>query len=660
MTNYGKLMAAVIQLLNRFDPENQSVEHFLEKSAKDLMELYATEEAFVLEVLAGCIQYRSLLDVVVEAFYVRDGINCLLSERNLFNVICYLATFQLEELGMKRFTSIIKSQDTNKMYKFLRFFFNVMHLSTWILDEWSLIYEAAYVKETWINPLLRWQPKVETLISHLGNIISNHCTPKKDSKTTKPKEYNLTKPKPRAIPVPEKIPQQQKTHTVPSSTYRHPKELQQLDEIKQQNRQKAEEMLLEANSAPFKCASSEKSESAKHVLLDIAKEEESKMSFKARPFPGYKVDNIPIKLNTAAILREGLIYQRREEEELHRIENLLEGSRDSSKFLEWQKQMREKDMEQQLADIERRRLEGKLSYEEAVLARQKISEENKKKAVLKKEETAELMRQYAEKRLQEEKDMRDLVQQVEEGHKNAKQAKIKLQEYKQRIVQEVTEESRELLREALARAEEELCKKLELIRQIQTIESVPVIRHKFVDLTETAGYRLLSEMSIVELRERLALLREAQRNSEEEKRDQILNEKKTKEQFLLDKLQQISLHRAELSKAAAERNEARRIKSQTNKSLSTDEHILELQKQLEEKRNQRKKQSERDSKGKSNKSWKAHKKSLEEQHWEQQEKSRERQIKLLHSGMLSTESSQKIALYQAARIGASSPCVSRS
>lgn len=43
------------------------------------------------------------------------------------------------------------------------------------------------------------------------------------------------------------------------------------------------------------------------------------------------------------------------------------------------------------------------------------------------------MRKYAEKRLKEEKEMRDLVQQVADGHKNSKAAKAKLQEIKQRI-----------------------------------------------------------------------------------------------------------------------------------------------------------------------------------------------------------------------------------
>ncbi|XP_010139755.1 PREDICTED: cilia and flagella associated protein 99 [Buceros rhinoceros silvestris] len=304
-----------------------------------------------------------------------------------------------------------------------------------------------------------------------------------------------------------------------------------------------------------------------------------------------KIDNIPIKLNAAAILREGALYQRKMEQELKRIEKLLQGARDPSEFFEWQKQMRGKDLEEQLAEIECRRLQGKLSHEEAVLAHQNVVQENKKKADLIREEKAELMHQYAEKRLQEQKEMRELVEQIVEGHKNAKQAKIKLQKYKQQIVQEVCEENRELLRQALEEEEVKLRKRYELIQQIRTIESLPIIRHKIVDLTETGGHGLICEMSIMELRERLALLREAQKAAEEEKRDQIIHEKQAKEQLLLDKLDQISLFRAELGRAAALKQEEKKRKSQSGERPMKDERILDLQKKIVEKRVERKKQA---------------------------------------------------------------------
>ena len=42
-------------------------------------------------------------------------------------------------------------------------------------------------------------------------------------------------------------------------------------------------------------------------------------------------------------------------------------------------------------------------------------------------------------------------------------------------------------------------RKVELIQQIRATESVPLIRTRLVDLTETAGQGLLAEMSVAEV-----------------------------------------------------------------------------------------------------------------------------------------------------------------
>ena len=70
----------------------------------------------------------------------------------------------------------------------------------------------------------------------------------------------------------------------------------------------------------------------------------------------------------------------------HRLERLEAGARDPSQFLEWQNKMRQADLDEKLADIERRRLEGKLSHEEAILARQTVIRENRQKVQQWKEE----------------------------------------------------------------------------------------------------------------------------------------------------------------------------------------------------------------------------------------------------------------------------------
>ncbi|XP_053314182.1 cilia- and flagella-associated protein 99 [Spea bombifrons] len=659
MINYRRCIELASRLLNKYNPDNQSLEHLLEESSKDLESLKNAEERFVIEILAESTQYKPLLDIVVDGFYARDGKCFLLSEHCLFVVIAYIATFKLDEYGFENITKIIKSQDVTKMRKFLSFFFDDLNLNTWIKDEWSQIYDSNYVKKNWITPLLRWQPEIQNLIDNLDNKAVNGNSPVKSTKVTVTKEFNLTKPKPRALLMPQRIPSQQPHQPVPESTYKTPKEQELLQGKKAKNRQKAEKLLTEANTEQFKCANMDKSKKTKRILSEIIKEEENKLAFnktKANPTPVHKSDNVPVRLNATAILREGALYQRQVEEELRRVERLVDGARDPSEFLEWQRQMREKDLENQLAEIECRRLEGKLSREEALLARQNLIQENKKKAAMKKEETEKLMRQYAEKRLQEEKDMRDLVEQVAEGHKHAKQARVKLQKYKQQIVQEVTEESRELLRQALEEAEEELKRKFELIREIRAIESAPCIRHKFVDFTETAGHGLNCEMSLVELHERLALAKEAQRKEEEDRRDQILQEKQSKQQLLLDTLEQISLHRAAMGKGAALKLEEKKTKSQLSKAIAAkDDRVAELQRKLEEKKSERKKQAkmleltpQRTRPSKS---------SFEERHWRELEETRERQAQLLQHGVLGKGAAHMITAYRAATNGTSSACM---
>lgn len=70
----------------------------------------------------------------------------------------------------------------------------------------------------------------------------------------------------------------------------------------------------------------------------------------------------------------------------YRLELLEAGAKDKSDFEKWQNEMKRKDLETNLAEIERRRLEGKLSHEEAILARQNIIQENKVKVAEIKEE----------------------------------------------------------------------------------------------------------------------------------------------------------------------------------------------------------------------------------------------------------------------------------
>ncbi|XP_042244219.1 cilia- and flagella-associated protein 99 [Thunnus maccoyii] len=638
-SSYGSLVKEAAVLLDKFSTGRQCLDDFMEDASKNLQHMDTQPKKFILDVVSGCVEYKKLLDVVINAFYGQNGKYLSRDDRSQLVIICYLATFVLDDLGLQSFSNVVKSLDIKKMHKFLSFFFT--NLTTWIQEKWNNIYDAAYVEKHWIGPLLRWRPEIDILLDQLAVKMSRGSQVKKAPiKTTEPQEFSLNKPKPRALPMPELIPQQERHKPVPNSTYKAPKEMQMIEEIKQKNHQKTEELLYEANMKQFRCANPHKSENTKKVMSQIKQDLDSELKFNSvhsggRP-PSNKNNSWPIKLNSAAILRQGALYDRQVEEELQRIERLVQGAREPSSFLQWQKEMREKDLQEELAKIEKRHLEGRISYEEAAMARTRIMERNQKTAQLKKEETAQLMRRYAEKRLQEEKEMRDLVQQVAEGHKNSKTAKEKLQKFKQSIVKEASEQSRELLRQALEEAQAELSRKFEIICEIRTIESLPHIRVKNFDNTETAGHELLGEMSLVELKERLALLKEAQQTERQEKREHILEEKQSKKQLLLEQLDTINIHMRALAQASAIRKEERKATLGFRQAAPQDERVLALQKKLKEKQQERQrlKQIESD-KAKTSEQAAAHtvrhtgthnKKSSKEKNWEDLERSLERHI----------------------------------
>lgn len=98
---------------------------------------------------------------------------------------------------------------------------------------------------------------------------------------------------------------------------------------------------------------------------------------------------------------------------------------------------------------------------------------------------------------------KDVVDTVLSQKDNAMREMEKMKEEKRKIRDEVNKELSEALQRRKEEDEIEQKKKEELIRQIRELERVPIVRTKGFDPTETAGYGLLDEMSIAELRERL-------------------------------------------------------------------------------------------------------------------------------------------------------------
>ncbi|XP_065071087.1 cilia- and flagella-associated protein 99-like [Rhopilema esculentum] len=636
--DYKRLFDEVVEALEKFKVRDRGIREyittFVEEKYDKVVKRNDESAVFLTEVFEGCVRFSGALKVVVDRYYKTDGKNCLKSYRNNYNVALYLALFRLDELGISHFRKFMLTQDLKKIVQFLEFVFDELNLKTWMFAEWCKLYEHSYVQIQLLSPILRWLPELHEMLSNLNSRMTGEGKLKGPKPLTALKPFALTKPRPRSVPIPEKIPKLEKHKPAPVSTYKGPKEKEILSKRSEENRKRAEKRLMEASMSQFSCANAEKSEKTKERIRKHIQEVNAKLDFtrhKARSAPS-QTGNIPIRLNAAAIMREGALINQKEDDIDKRLTNFAMGGRDASEFMKWQQEMKERDLEEQLAEIERRRLAGKISFEDAILARQNLIKENKQRVSEIKKETREMMDEYLQEKLKKDNEMRNLVQQIMDDAEKTKEAKIKLKEYKKKIVQEVNKESQALMKAALEEAEEEMRQKISLIAKIRAIESVPVMRFKFVDLTESSGAGLLGEMSVAELKERLSLLKVAEKEEEEKKRQEIIQAKVDKDQFLMDTLESIAQRRAEKEKENAKREEER--KRQKQRELK-DEKVLELQQRLLEKRTERQRESQnqrtRPVRSTRQKELLKEKKNLEELRWSELEKTRERAAKL-HSG----------------------------
>ncbi|ESO07878.1 hypothetical protein HELRODRAFT_169574 [Helobdella robusta] len=247
-------------------------------------------------------------------------------------------------------------------------------------------------------------------------------------------------------------------------------------------------------------------------------------------------------MTTTAILREGHLYKKKESEKIKNLNHLETGGRDLCDFNQWQQRIQEEEEQKRYEMTELLRLAGKLSQEQSLAARKKAVEDNKQKVEEMRREAALLMQEFMVRKLKEEEKMRKKVGKVKSIMFDSKEARLKMVKLKAKMVQ--------------------------------------ASRVKDVDLYETSGCGLHTEMSIMELRERLKMMQEEQRRWLQTKRMEINNNKQNKELSIQQTIEQIAEHRNEIARMA-------QLKSETKKRSSTNlprktEAILEMERKIEE------------------------------------------------------------------------------
>ncbi|KAL3140150.1 hypothetical protein ABBQ38_004427 [Trebouxia sp. C0009 RCD-2024] len=549
--------------------------------------------SFVRQVLYGTTRYQALLKCFVDAFYQKNR-------------------------------QIVKVADPEKMRVFLEFVTDTDTLVVSCRDGWLSIYDQEYV-DGLLADIVSFQPELQQLLqqlhdqAHLAAQASEAEACKftgtgstASRKKTKPEPFNLTQPKPKLQPIEEPLPPPIKSQPAPAAHQGPTKEERAIEAAKQRNKHDQLQRFTDPAHGPFHLRTSERPTNTQ--LLKQQQEEELAKQLtlypgKPKPAPGPPAAHV--RLNAAAILREDTLYRRKQLQEAQMIKRQAHAEqhhtadiaiiicnwetrvlryeaelRDSSKHDSWQREAEAADLAARAVAVRKRRDDMAATQEAAMQARHQLVLDNLQAGHQVKE--------------QGEADKAKLKQQQEEEVEAKRRQRNKVQAEKALVeaaLERLELENRERaegirLAEAAAaksRAAElavEDAKKRDIILQLRALEKVPRRSNEF-DPSESGGHNLLEEMSLLELRQRLAATKQRHQEEEDQQRAEIFEQKREKEGMLARKAANItSIRRIAAAQATARRQLTKQQQAAAchQAQARVEEQAVHLHEKLEAKR----------------------------------------------------------------------------
>lgn len=580
------------------------------------------DDIMIQQVFYGVKRFEKALSVFLNALYHLNTSVLNRQDYVLFQVLSYLILFRLPELGMKKLGVLLDSQEPSKMHTLLSFAFDADKLKEWVVQGWCKFLDRGFVDQLLVA-LDRLRPDATAWLDsrytkafgHSHQILQLNSNNGSDAAAfssslksippppsgvtivprkalTVPVAPNITKPTPRVIPEPIRIAQSFSMNPVPDWI-----ENTSLEEIEERNKKLKEDNKIKTLSKYNFDKTVPKLHETKSTVEQLRAEVEAQRKleqepvFRARPPPPLSLTGADVKLNAAAILREEATLTAKISKEVAIIRDFEGNLRDTTQYYAWQEQERKRDEDARLLAVAMRKKEA----EEAAVAIKigaAIKEEQAKMIVQDMKAINAIVLKHVA--LEKEEDIK-VKQKIADQVKSSEFLKPAIA--RSSVIQK-RKKKHDRVRESSIAAEAKLAKereieaaeKAEILRKIRAFERVPEVSIKSFDPNTTSQVGLLSEMSLVEMNDRLAILRRNEAMQVADKRRDILMEKREKEELMLARVRNIQRVRERMSGINRDtRNEKKEksIAEREAEEAAREEKLLILNQKLVQKRAER-------------------------------------------------------------------------
>ena len=416
--------------------------------------------------------------------------------------------------------------------------------------------------------------------------------PKINKKVTIPVPFNLSENKPRILQKPMAISNQVKMKPLPLANYKKTS-LKEIEEKRKEQLKIIKNNILEKykKAKGFELETEKRPTNFEKIKAEVDEKSEAAKQFNNKymnPIKDFSKCEADVRYNEAAIIREEYLIDKKNKEEEAALNKILIEKKDSKEFERWQSEMKIKDDIIKMQEIEKRKLELELNREVASTYMQRRIQKNQLKAAEHKKQEAINMKKRALEKEEAIKQKKEVIKEIQKEKGNFAKNKMQKEKENQELYKNRKKEYNEL--NLIAQEEKKILleRRDDLIRQIRELEKLPIRRTTGFDPTETPGYGLLEEMSLVELRERLALQKRMHLDEIKSKKEENKLRMQERADELVNKAQIIQENRDRLrnikeverkAKKDAIIAEKERIKAAREKSLFEVKQKIENKKQ---------------------------------------------------------------------------------